>query len=220
MICASIFSYFLSGFAAFYASSQIGSTKISFALQLETLFVVLFAIMFLKEKITKRHIFAGILIIGGGVLLQVHQTGITFTFADFIALLAPLFFSIGIILNTRLLQYHNATTITAIGQLTVAILLCMLIPWLNFPLTLTSLSLIILMSSLEGISWLCYNKGLKAAGASVTTILFGTLPFFTLIFSYISNQWYENFFIIPQNILFIIIGGILIFGGITIESFE
>lgn len=218
LLGASLFSYVLSGLAAFYASSQIGSTKTSFTLQLETIFIVILAIIFLKEKITWKTVSAGLLIISGGALLQFHPEGISFTITDGIALLAPLFFSIGIMFNTQLLKYHDAVAVTAIGQLIAAAVLCLAIPWMAMPITAFSLMLAILMALLEGFAWLFYNKGLATAGASITTIIFGTIPFFTIMLSLLFNYIAKDFFIIPENILFVASGGILIFIGIIVIS--
>jgi drug/metabolite transporter (DMT)-like permease len=215
---ASVFSYLLSGLATFYAASQIGSTKISFALQLETVFVVAFAVLFLKEKLTKKTISAGLLIVCGGILLQMQNTGIIFTWTDIVVFLAPFLFSIGILLNTELLRHHDALAVTAFGQISVAVLLCIFLPWLNTSLTGIALLFILLMSVLEGFAWLFYNKGLATVGASVTTILFGIVPFFTLLFSFVFNRFFENYFIIPKNIWFVIAGGMCIFAGIVVIS--
>ncbi len=218
LLCASLFSYLFSGIAVFYATSQIGSTKTSFTLQLEVIFIVILAIIFLKEKITWKTVSAGMLIIFGGVLLQMQTEGISFTITEGIALLAPLFFSIGILFNTQLLKYHDAVAVTAIGQLVAAAVLCLAIPWMTITITALSLILAILMASLEGFAWLFYNKSLATAGASITAIVFGTIPFFTIMLSLLSNYIAKDFFIIPENILFVVSGGILIFIGIIIIS--
>jgi drug/metabolite transporter (DMT)-like permease len=218
LLCASLFSYCFSGLAAFYATSHLGATKISFALQLESLFIVVFAVLFLKEKLSLKTILAGILILAGGFFLQYTPGGLSFAFIDFIALLAPFFFAIGILLNTRLLQEYSAVTITAVGQLLVALPLIFLLFFFNNPLTFFTFFLIVIMSCFEGLAWLFYNKGLETVGASATTILFGSVPFFTLLFSYLFNHFLEDFFMIPANIFFVVCGGILISTGIIVIS--
>lgn len=230
-LSASFFTYCLSFIFAFYSITSIGATKVSFALQLETLFIILFSFLLLKEKINLRKCIAASLILFGGFLLNFSFLDFHFalTGGDIFAILSALSFSIGIILTTKLLHNYHALSVTGAGMLAGGVFLFAFIllfyPFLfyfnyfsysnyfsfyNFYIIL----FIFIIGLLEGFIWLLYNKGLEFVGASLTSIIFSTIPFFTLVFSFLFNLLLiSDFFLIPKNLFAIIFGGVLMFIG-------
>ncbi len=221
-IIASLIAYASSNILTFYSTEIIGATKMSFILQLEIFFVVICAILLLHEKITWSTACGGICIIAGGFLLHFSGASCSFNVTDIIALAAPVCFAVGIILNTKLVQQHDPLTVTAAGFLVSGMFLFCVSVFVQglsvytIYTTTTPVIIISIIGIIEGIAWLCYNKGLAIVGASVTSILFGTVPFITLLFSLGYNYLIKNMFIIPENIVFVVSGGVLIFGGIYI----
>lgn len=208
---------------SYYAITTIGATKATFFVELQILFIFLLAIFFLKEKLTLRTCTAGLLIIFGGSFLAFSFTSFSFSFSsgDLFCLLAAFFFSVAVILITKLVQSYDVLFITALVLLLTGVFIFFLsIPFFQFsfsPFSWKLLAFLLFLGLLEGVIWILYNLGLRAVGASLTSIIFGTVPFFTLLFSFVTNLFFiPGFFILPENLLSVFLGGVLMFLGIVL----
>jgi len=123
-------------------------------------------------------------------------------------------------LITILVKQYDVVLVTALSLVLMGVFVFVLII-LFLGLSLFSFTvLLFLLGITEGVIWWLYNKGLETVGASLTTIVYSTIPFFTLLFSFIYNIFNPWFFILPQNLISVIIGGVLMFCGIVVVNWN
>jgi len=221
LIVASLTTFALAYLAIYSAIGMIGSSKSSFIISIEPLFIAALAFIFLKEKLSKKDIAGAALMIFGALIINFDFTHFKFIFGlgELLAILAPLLFAIGIVITTNLLKRLNILGLTSFELIfgSLSILIFGLITRFNFKVSVLIFALLILISILVTFNWLTYNKGLKYIGASLTSILYSSKAFFTLLISLIFVWLIPNSGIkIPKNLITMIMGGLILVLGLII----
>lgn len=206
---------------AFNAIALIGTGKVALLGQLETVFVVIFAIIFLGETLTRRRLAAALLALTGTVLINVKLESLEFTlgWGELLALLSPVCIAAGIITLKRVLDQADARQVTGLAMLLGAVFLVPLLPLMVsfFVISGAALAIIGVMGATRGLSWLTYNIGLQRIGAARGAIIFISFAFFTVIFQAGVAQLAPRLGVqLPSNLIAALIGGTLIAAGIIV----
>lgn len=213
--------YALSYLMMFNAIALIGAGKAALLGQLETAFVVIFAIIFLGEVLTKRRWLAGLLAFAGTILINFDLQALAFSlgWGEILATLSPLTVAVGIIVLKPVLDVADARQVTGLALLLGALYLT---PFLPFIVTVyaiggAALVTIAVMGLCRGTSWLTYNWSLQQIGASQSAIIFISFAFFTVLLQALV-AWLAPWLGVqlPTNLIAALLGGSLIALGIII----
>lgn len=213
--------YALAYLMAFNAIALIGAGKVALLGQLETLFVIIFAIIFLGEVLTVRRGIAGLAALAGTILINFDLQTLRFTlgWGEVLATLAPVSIATGIIILKSVLDKADALRVTGLALVVGAVFLTPIVPVMvsSFQLSLAMLAVIVLMGIFRGTSWLTYNQGLKRIGAARSAIIFISFAFFTVMFQAVIAWLAPRLGMqLPTNLLAALLGGSLIATGIII----
>ena len=210
---------------SFNAVNLIGAGKVVLLGRLETIYVIVLAVLFLGETLSPRRLMAGGLAIIGAVLINFNPQAwrLTFGWGELLAVLAPLGVSTGIILYKPLLDRAEAGRVTGFALVFGAIFLIPLTPLAEAPLILgwTALLVIILMGLFRGAAWLIYNIALRHIGASRSAIIFISSGFFTVILQVVVAIIVPALGLRPpDNLITALLGGVLVALGIVVLQAE
>lgn len=219
MLSASFFAFGPSYLLYYKAMDLIGSSKVSFLAQSETVFIVILSILFLKEKLRLRE-FLGFLVVSLGILLLNFNASIfsfSFDIGEICALFTYLALAIGVIIISKLVKKYDLIYLTGLEMIFGGII-SYLFSIVN-PVSI-QLSLILLLFPLGfivALAWLTYNLGLKNIGTSKTAIIYSLQSFFTLMFSYYAMKIFPSLSLkIPADLPTFLFAGIIMFLGIVI----
>lgn len=213
--------YTLGYLAAFNAIGLIGAGKMALVGQLETIFVLTLAILFLGEQLSVRRSMAGVFALSGALLINFDPQALQLTlgWGEFLAILAPLSVAAGIIVLKPLLDIADARWVTGLALLFGFLFLAPLIAFINSPSELgwASLGVIAVMGMTRGWAWLAYNVSLRHIGVSRSSIIFLSFAFFTVILQATVAWLGPSLGLqLPTNLLVAVIGGGLVAVGIII----
>jgi len=222
---AAFFTYALTYALIFYAISLIGAGKVALLGQLESVFVVLLATLFLGEQLSPRRWFAGVLALSGALVINFNPKAwqLTYGLGEILATLAPLGFAAGIITLKPVLDKVNARLVTGLVLVLGALFLTPFLPLTvsSFELNTATLVAIGLVGLMRAMAWLFYNMSLPHLGASRCAIVFLSFAFFTVLLQFVVAQLLPNFdLMVPDNLLVALFGGSLVTGGIIIIETE
>ena len=218
---AALFTYSLSYLFGFDAVRRIGAGRTALLALLETPFVVASAVLFLNERLSSRHWLAGLMALGGSLLIAFDPEALRFQlgWGEIEAILSPMAFAIGIIVIKPVLEEVDARWATGIFLLVGAALLSPLIPFFisGSILTLIPLLFITLIGLLRGAIWLAYNLGLKHIGASRSAILYLSFSFFAVAIQWGTAKAAPALGLqLPSNLKMALLGGALVAAGIVL----
>jgi drug/metabolite transporter (DMT)-like permease len=225
IIVGALFIYTMAYLMAFNAIALIGAGKVALLGQLETLFVVIFAIIFLGEILTRRRLIAALLALAGTLLINFNLQSFEFAlgWGEILAILAPLCIAAGIITLKPVLDTADARQVTGLALLLGAVFLTPFIPVMVSVFVIGGFALLAIgaMGMFRGISWLTYNMGLKRIGASQSAIIFISFAFFTVILQASVAQLVPKLGLqLPANLPAALLGGTLIATGIVILQID
>ncbi len=216
-----LFIYAVAYLMAFNAIALIGAGKTALLGQLETPFVVIFAITFLGEVLTKRRWMAGLLALLGMVFINFDFQTLTFTLGrgEILATLSPISVAAGIIVLKPVLDFADARQVTGLAMVLGALYLTPFIPMMVTVYVVGGIALIAIgfMGFCRGTSWLSYNVSLPRIGASQSSIIFISFAFFTVLLQAVV-AWLAPWLGVqlPTNLFAALLGGGLIALGIII----
>lgn len=224
VIMAALIIYAVSFLVRFESIGLIGTSKTILLARLETIFVVLLAVMFLGESMSTRHWIATILTIGGALLINFNPNAVQLQFGrgELLAVLSSLGIAAGIIILKPVLDRQDGQQTTGIGLLGGAIFLLPFFALYTSVDTVINigwggLALIIVMGLIRGVSWSAYNTAMSHIGASQSAIIFLTSAFFSVMFQVVVDAIAPYLDLqVPSNLLTALIGGIIIAIGIII----
>lgn len=205
----------------FNAIAMIGAGKAALFGQLETVFVVVFAIIFLDEVLTRRRWIAGLLALLGMILINLDLKSLQFTlgWGEILATLSPICVAAGIIVLKPVLDYADARQVTGLALILGALYMMPFIPFLVTLYIVAAAALINIgvMGFCRGTSWLAYNLSLQRIGASQTAIIFVSFAFFTVLLQGVI-AWLAPWLGVklPTNLFAALLGGSLIACGIFV----
>jgi drug/metabolite transporter (DMT)-like permease len=221
IVAGALFIYTVAYLMAFNAIALIGAGKAALLGQLETLFVVIFAIIFLGETLTRRRFMAVLLALAGTVLINFDLQALEFSlgWGGLLAILAPLCIAAGIITLKPVLDIADARQVTGLALLLGAVFLTPFVPVMVSVFVISGAAFVAigLMGIFRGISWLTYNMGLQRIGASQSAIIFISFAFFTVMFQAGVARLAPTLGVqLPSNLTAALMGGTLIAVGIVI----
>jgi drug/metabolite transporter (DMT)-like permease len=205
----------------FQAIGLIGSGKSVLLGRLETIFVVGLAILVLGEHFSSKHWLAGLLAIGGTILINFNPAAwqLQFGWGEGLVIIASLGLATGVILLKPVLSRHDGRQVTATALLLGGGCLALFSPVFPVSASLGWLAwlLIALMGMFRGIAWSAYNVAMSHIGASRSAILFLTSAFFTVLFQVFLDWLAPQLGLqVPANLLMALIGGMVIMTGVVI----
>jgi drug/metabolite transporter (DMT)-like permease len=211
---------FALGFLLLYeAVDLIGSSKATLLGRLEVIFVVGLAVIFLGETWTRRHWLAGGLALVGAVIVNfdLHAFDLRFGLGELLALLAVFAFAVGIVLLKTLVDRHDGQLVTGFGLLLGAAMLTLfgLHDGMAFDAVRDAgwwAALVLLVRGLLlGISWVTYNVAMKTLGASLCSVLFLSVAFFTVLLQLVVDALAPGLGLrVPHNLFTALLGGVII----------
>ena len=224
VLVAALSIYVVGFLMRFESIGLIGAGKSVLLGRLETFFVVILAMLFLSERVTPRHGVAGILAVGGTLLInfdpQVWQ--LQFGWGEFLAVLSSLGIAAGIIIIKPVLDRWSGGWTTGVALTLGALFLVPLFPFYANYANPTAVGwgailLIISMGILRGAAWSTYNVAMRHIGASRSAIIFVTSAFFAVILQVILNGLAPQLGLqVPANLFTALTGGVIIALGIII----
>jgi len=221
IVAAALSIYTLGFLASFNAIGLVGSSKVALLGQLETLFVVTLAIIFLGEQFTPRHWLSGILAITGAILINFDPRALQLTFGwgELLAVLAPLGLALGIIILKPLLDKADARWVTGLALLLGAAFLSPFVLLGSASMNIGWAALFVLagMGTTRGSAWLSYNMAMRHIGPSRCAIVFLSFGFFTVIVQAVVAALGPQLGLqLPTNWGMTLLGGVLVAAGIVV----
>lgn len=220
LLLASFFGFAFSRLIEVAAIGMAGASKIAVMAQLEPIFVILLAAVFLKERPGAKKLVCGSLIVIGAILANVHDTsGLKFILGtgEVLGVIFPLGFALAVIFLTGLNKSIEPRVVTGCAMIMGSLIISAFYGVGLYSGIVAGGPLFgtVLLASglLTGLYWLAYNMGLRLLGASITSIVYASTPLFTFLFSSIAVVFCPNMILAPENPKFLISGAILILAG-------
>ncbi len=201
---------FLSILSLFWAVKLTDPTVVSFFNNTQTLFIILWGCLFLKEKFNRLE-FLGAITVICGVITITYRAGNPTLFATFLTLTSALLFSITVIIIKKFSTSIDPESFAYFRSLFIFIIsIILLFGMFNTKITDFSKLKYIFLGSFFGpfLNILFYFKSLKFIEASKTSLLRSSLPIFVLFNSILILKMHPT----PREIL----GGVIVIMGLVI----
>ena len=215
----------------FFAIDLIGSSKSAMIGRLESLFVVVLAVLILGEEWNGRRWLASAITLAGTVLVNFDaEAGLMLGTGELLNIVAAFAFASGIIVFKPLLHRHHAQLLTGSAMLSGALVLapiCVYLDAWSGTVDITdaeihgpgwlSLALLIVMSLLRALSWSVYYIAMRQIGAARCSIFFLTSVVFIVVGQISVDTIAPGLGLqVPPNLLPALSGGSLIVLGIVL----
>lgn len=221
LLLASFFGFAFSRLLEVAAIGMAGASKIAVMAQLEPIFVILLAAVFLKERPGKEKLVCGSLIVLGAILSNVHDntSGLKFILGtgEVLGVIFPLGFALAVIFLTGLNKSIEPRVVTGCAMIIGSLIISAFYGIglysgivANGPLFA---AVLLACGILTGMYWLAYNTGLRLLGASITSIVYASTPLFTILLSLIAAVLLPGSLSVPENQKFLTAGAVLIIAG-------
>ncbi|MEM7536340.1 MAG: DMT family transporter [Chloroflexota bacterium] len=223
LIIVSICLYVASTLGSYYSVLLIGSGKSTLLGLLQSPVVVIFAIVFLSERLQSKHWIAGGFILLGAFLINFNPNAFTLEIGigESARIATTIFVAVGIILMKPIVAQVNAIQATGVSILISVIFLLMALPLFDVELQLNVpiFVLLTIVGILRGLSWLLYYIALPVIGVSRGIILFGSNAFFTVLLQVAVVAMLPFLGLkLPSNLLMALLGGVFMLGGIALMN--
>lgn len=219
---------FAAGFLLLYeAIDLIGTSKAALLGRLETIFIVLLAVLFLREAWTPRHLLGGLTALAGAVLVNFDPGAwsLDLGWGEILSLCSALSFATGIILLKSVLNRHSGLLVTGYGLVLGALFMS---PFLfvlkgeagdGWVVDGWSMGLLFVRGGLLATSWIYYNVAMQHLGASRCSILFLSTSFMAVLLQVTLDAVVPSMGLqVPSNLGLAVLGGVVICGGIYFVS--
>ena len=223
LIIAAISTYGLAPLYSFVAVQQIGAGQAALLSLLETPFIILLGLIFLRERLSRWGWgAAGLALLGTFVItFDPAALRLSWTQGEFYALLSSFLYALGIVASRQVFRQLNAGWTSGflliLGTIVLALFLPVAASGSVVELSLTMLTILGVIGLTRGLIWLLFNSGMKEIGASSAAILFLSSSFFTVIIQAGIAALLPNLALQPTtNLLMSLIGGILIAFGVVL----
>lgn len=219
MFSASFFAFGPSYLLYYKAMDLIGSSKVSFLAQSETVFVVVLSILFLKEKLKPREFLGFFVVLSGILMLNFDVSIFSFSFGigEIYTLSTYLALAIGVIIISKLVKKYDLAYLTSLEMILGGIISYLFLIANPASIQFSLILLLLPFGFTVALAWLAYNLGLKHIGTSKTAIIYSLQSFFTLMFSYYAMKILPSLELkIPTDLPTFLAAGIIMFLGIVI----
>ncbi|MBT4101751.1 MAG: EamA family transporter [Gemmatimonadetes bacterium] len=215
------------GFLLLYTSiGMIGTSKTSLLGRLETVFIVILAVIFLGEIWTRRHWLASLTALAGAVIISFDPSAwsLDVGWGEILAVLSAIVFSIGIIALKSVLNRHSGLLVSGYGLLIGAIVLTPFLlvaapPSQDAAPTGIVLGMLGVRGILLGMSWISYNVAMQHIGASRSSIMFLSIGFLSILLQVIVDTLFPDLGLqLPADLGLAVLGGVVICVGIYFVS--
>ena len=226
LLAVSVATYSFGYLLLYSAIGMIGTSKTSLLGRLETVFIVMLAVVFLREIWTPRHWLASLITLAGAVIISFDPTAwsLDIGLGEGLALSSALVFSIGIIALKSVLNRQSGLLVSGYGLLLGAIVLT---PFLlvaapssqDVVPTGMVLGMLFVRGILLALSWVSYNVAMQHIGASRSSVMFLSIGFLSLLLQVIVDALFPELGLqLPAHLDLAILGGIVICVGIYFVS--
>jgi drug/metabolite transporter (DMT)-like permease len=209
------------------AASQIGAGKANLLGQVQTFFVVILAIVFLGERLTRRQLGGVALALVGVTLLNFDRSvmWVSWGSGETLALIARVMIAVGIVVMKPLFSRGQAAGTTGVAMVVGAAFL-----FLAYPLSRlgggsqpvesaawVAPLLILILALGRGLAWLCFNAAQQVISASSAVTIFLSVSFFTILFQLMVVPLAPGLGVqLPQDLGMAMVGGVLVTLGIIV----
>ncbi len=227
LLVGSVATYAIGFLLLYSAIGIIGTSKTSLLGRLETIFIVMLAVLFLKEIWTPRHWVASIIALAGAVIVSFDPNAwsLDVGWGEVTAVLSALVFSVGIIALKSVLNRQGGLLVSGYGLLLGAIVLTPFL-WI-FPSdeaagdawTLAILGLLFVRGIFLALSWISYNVAMQHIGASRSSVMFLSIGFLSILLQVSVDALFPQLGLkLPAHLDAAVVGGIVICIGIYFVS--
>lgn len=220
LLLAGFFGFAFSRLLEVAAIGMAGASKIAIMAQLEPIFVILLAAVFLRERPGRERLVYGSLIVLGAILSNVHDmSGLKFILGtgEVLGVIFPLGFALAVIFLTGLNKSIEPRVVTGCAMIIGALIISAFYGIGLYSGIVASgplfAAVLLACGILTGMYWLAYNMGLKLLGASITSIVYASTPLFTILLSLIAAVLLPGSLSVPENQKFLATGSVLIIAG-------
>lgn len=203
----------------------IGSGKAVLLARTDVFILIVLAVVFLGEKVTKRHLVACLLAIMGTLLINFDPAGVRFNLGtgEIYILLAACTAAIGTMNLKLLIDRLDTQLVTGLALfLGGAFLLPLALadPSIR-ELTLPIMLGILLLGIIRGTAWFTFNIAMKQLGTVPSTIIFLSSSFFTVILQVALVNLFPTLPLqLPDNLLLAFMGGGFVAAGIVVLNWQ
>jgi drug/metabolite transporter (DMT)-like permease len=211
---SSLFGFALWYFFLYQSIFLIWSSKTSFVIQIEPLFIFLLSCVFLREKFSLRNLLSLLVILFWVFLILFDPTFGKFGLGNWelFGILSGLSFAMGILFIVDIVKKYDEGIITWLQMFLWWFMLIILHPSAVYNIKLQYILPMVILGIFMWLSWWFYNLSIKFLWISKTAIIYASRSFVVFLFAILASSIFVNIgFKIPQNILFFILGGFVIF---------
>jgi drug/metabolite transporter (DMT)-like permease len=198
-----------------FGLSQTFAVNATLIAHLQPLFISLFSFYFLKERLQKRDLLAGLLIVCAAILITGRTidnlTAFTFgNLGDLTVLFATVSWAIVAIPGKQLTEEIGSVLIVCLRFVIASLVFLPLLLYLN-QLVITSIYQV-LLGVLVGLGYICYYEGLRRSKASHIALTELSAPLFTAILAW----HFLGEIITPMQTM----GALILLGGLFVLTKE
>jgi len=184
----------------------------SFLIRSVLLFTVLFAVMFLNEKLTRKKVVLVVLTLIGAYLLTTKGQLISLSLGDGLTLLEAVLIAFGNNILGKLSTKNMSANVASAGSFFVSILPVAVIAFLNDAISLPKFPLLLLGITVFSILiTITRFRAYRHASASYVTMIFSFTPVFVTLIAFL----FLNEVITPIQIVG---GGLMVLAGVAAEK--
>ncbi len=223
LLISSLFWFALWYFFLYQAIDFIWSSKTSFLVQIEPIFIFILSILFLWEKFSFKNLFSLLIILWWVFLILFDPSllNISLSSWELFSMLSWLCFAVGIVSIASIISKYNEVVITWLQMLIWGLFLFGFVPIRWFDFKLKFLIPLSILGIIIWLSWLFYNLWLKFLWASKTAIIYTSKSFIVFLFAILaSNIFLGISFKLPKNIGMFVLWGIVILAWIIFLKYE
>lgn len=203
----------------------IGSGKAVLLARMDVFILIVLAVIFLGEKVTRRHLAACLLAIVGTLLINFDPAGLRLNLGtgEIYILLAACSAAIGTMNLKLLIDRINTQLATGLALFlggSFLFPLAILDPTIGDITTLVLLG-IIMLGILRGAAWFSFNVAMKQIGTVPSTIIFLSSSFFTVILQAVLANLFPSWPLqLPDNLWLAFLGGGFVAAGIVVLNWS
>ncbi|MFH1188073.1 MAG: DMT family transporter [bacterium] len=195
-----------------FAIKYTQAINYSFLVRTTMVFTIIFAFLFLKEKITKQKIILCVMILSGSYLLITSGKLMRFQIGDLLTILEAVLVSFGGVILGKMAVKRMGRELSSSAGILIGIFPITAIAFLNKAVAIPKLPVFVLFLALSNALIIVFKyKGYKIASAAYITMMFSLTP---VVVSLIAIPLFKES-LAPIQILG---GGLIILGGVLCEK--
>ncbi|MFH1565551.1 MAG: DMT family transporter [bacterium] len=197
-----------------FAIKYTQAINFSFLIRMVVVFTIIFAFLFLKEKITKKKIILSIIILSGSYLLVSNGQAIHFQIGDLFTILEAALVAFGGTILGKIAVKRMGREFSSSAGILIGIFPITAIAFLNKAIAIPKLPVFILLLALLNALIIVFKyKGYKIASAAYVTMIFSLTP---VVVSLVAIPLFKES-LAPIQILG---GALIVSGGVLCEKLK